>query len=242
MEEDARDNGGLRPFSTQTMPSRFPSLRRLTTAEPYRHRSLPADAPSPTSDRPSSEITFAVLYDDGPDYHLGHFDDAGSIRSGRPGSSQSYAPSFRTRDSRITSDDHEHQNLDFVANQRLLAEGYLNANDSQQQFDRYHGNSQETLAMNPLRHLDGEKGQNPFDNPPTTNPAETWCDCEEDHNAMRDVKDPSKFGNLGNIDLEAQHGPTPPTPTPLMEKEDPDAYIVRLSSIPLLPTVADIAF
>lgn len=228
MEEGARDNGGLRPFSTQTMPSRFPSLRRLTSAEPYRHRSLPADAPSPSSDRPSSEITFAVLYDDGPDYHLGHFDDAGSIRSGRPGSSQSYAPSFRTRDSRITSDDHEHQHPDFVANQRLLAEGYLNANDSQQQFDRYHGNSQETLAMNNLRHLDGEKGQNPFDTPTNANP-DTWCDCEEDHHSLRDVKDPSKFGNVGHMDLEAQHGPIPPTPTPLIEKEDPDAYIVRLS-------------
>jgi hypothetical protein len=230
MEEEAaaRENGALRPFSTQTMPSRFPSLRRLTTAEPYRHRSLPADAPSPSSDRPSSEITFAVLYDDGPDYHLGHFDDGGSIRSGRPASSQSFAPSFRTRDSRITSDDHDHlQHPDFVANQRLLAEGYLNANDSQQQFDPYHGNSQETLAMNNLRNLDAEKGQNPFMGTPNTdNPSETWCDCEEDRDSMRDVKDPSKFGNIGNIDLEAQHGPVPPTPTPLMEKEDPDAYIV----------------
>lgn len=228
MEEDARDNGGLRPFSTQTMPSRFPSLRRLTSAEPYRHRSLPADAPSPGSDRPSSEITFAVLYDDGPDYHLGHFDDAGSIRSGRPTSSQSYAPSFRTRDSRITSEDHEHHNQDFVVNQRLLAEGYLNANDSQQQFDRYHGNSQETLSMNNLRHLDLEKGQNPFETPTTETGPDAWCDCEDehDHGGLRDVKDPSKFGNIANIDLDTQHGQPPASPTPLREKEDPDAYVV----------------
>ena len=82
--------------------------------------------------------------------------------------------------------------------------------------------------MNHLRHLDGEKGQNPFDTPTNANP-DTWCDCEEDHNSLRDVKDPSKFGNVGHMDLEAQHGPIPPTPTPLIEKEDPDAYIVRLS-------------
>ena len=241
MEDDARDNGGLRPFSTATMPSRFPSLRRLTESDPYRHRSLPADGPSPNSDRPSSEITFAVLYDDGPDYHLGHFDDGGSIRSGRPGSSQSYAPSFRTRDSRVVSDDPVLHHPDFVSNQRLLAEGYLNNNDSQPQFDRYQGLSSETLAMNNLRHLDTEKGQNPFETP--ENASETWCDCEEDHNALRDVKDPAKFGNIANIDLEAQHnGPPPQTPTPLMEKDDPDAYVVRFTAFPDLLTIANIAF
>jgi hypothetical protein len=217
------------------MASRFPSLRRLNSSEPYRHRSLPAEGTSPGSDRTSSEITFAVLYDDGPDYHLGHFSDDNSIHSGRPESGASYAPSFRTRDSHITSDEHMlNTNPDFIANQRLLAEGYLNANDSTNYVDhphqpRYPTHSEETLALNTLHNAEEGKKNLTIntgmgERAVSKHSHESWCTCEEDH-APQDVKDPSRFRK----DIEAQNGP--PTPTPLLsDKRAADAHIVCLLS------------
>ena len=234
----------LRPFSQPALNSRFPSLRRLNSTEPYRHRSLPAE-PSPGSDRASSEITFAVLYDDGPDYHVGQYDDQGSMRSqqNRPDSMASFAPSFRTRDSRIPSDGHYlDRDQDFVANQRLLAEGYLNNNDSlyDQSVPRYPTQSEETLAMNTLHNSyprDEKRPLNQMMTPPLERPHskhshESWCTCEEDHGhghghgpsplppqTSTDRKDPSKF------DLERQNAPS--TPTPFLQKEKPgDQYEV----------------
>ena len=234
MEDDARDESGqglLRPLSTPIMNSRFPSLRRINSTEPYKHRSLPAEQAS-GSDRASSEVTFAVLYDDGPDYHVGHYDDEGSMhsRQGRPESQTSFAPSFRTRDSRTTSDEH---NPDFVQNQRLLAEGYLNANGSSRDYaaPRYHPNdteSQETLAMNTMRNsYNNEK--RPLSMLPTTHQSnhsrESWCTCDEDHgHSMHDRKDPDQF------DVEAQNQ-APKSPTPfLTDQKGPEQFEVR--SIP----------
>jgi len=234
MEDDSRRNSGqtLRPYSQPTMNSRFPSLRRLNSSEPYRHRSLPAE-PSPGSDRASSEVTFAVLYDEGPDYHVGHFDDQGSIRSGhhRPDSAVSYAPSFR--ESRIPSDDHYiDRNPDFVANQRLLAEGYLNNNDSSydQSAPHYPTQSEETLAMATLHNSYSSDVKRPLsmmspiaDRAISKHSHESWCTCDEDHGhavgLMQDKKDPSKF------DIEAQNGPATPTPF-LQEKKPADQFIV----------------
>ncbi|KAJ9639591.1 uncharacterized protein PV06_03052 [Exophiala oligosperma] len=230
MDDDTRSNSGntLRPLSQPAMNSRFPSLRRLNSTEPYRHRSLPAE-PSPGSDRASSEITFAVLYDDGPDYHVGHYDEEGSMQTARNGrdSMNSYAPSFRTRDSRLVSDDNYlDRNPDFVANQRLLAEGYLNSNDSfyDQSVPRYPTQSEETLAMNALHNGYGRDEKRPLsqqmtppmDRAQSKHSHESWCTCDEDHGhghglGMSDRKDPSKF------DLESQNAP--PTPTPFLPKE-----------------------
>ena len=220
MDGDARDESGqnlLRPISQPNLASRFPSLRRINSTEPYKHRSLPTEA-SPGSDRASSEITFAVLYDDGPDYHVGHMDDRGSIHSGhqRPDSVASFAPSFHTRDSRIASDEHYHdRNQDFVQNQRLLAEGYLNSNDSgyNHTSPRYHTQSEETLALNTLHNsYNNEKrlsAQTPAGE--SNHSRDSWCTCDEDHGHSMpslDRKDPRGF------DVEAQNGP--PTPTPLI--------------------------
>jgi hypothetical protein len=216
MDDDARDGSGqnlLRPLSQPTtLASRFPSLRRINSTEPYRHRSLPAE-PSPGSDRASSEITFAVLYDDGPDYHVGHMDDRGSMHSGhqRPDSAASYAPSFHTRDSEHFAD----RNPDFVSNQRLLAEGYLNSNDSSYENSgpRYPTQSEETLALNTLHnsYSNNEKrlsSQTPIME--SNHSRDSWCTCDEDHGHSMPVdrKDP------GHLDLEAQNGP--PTPTPFL--------------------------
>lgn len=243
MEDDNRSNSGqtLRPFSQPTMNSRFPSLRRLNSTEPYRHRSLPAE-PSPGSDRASSEITFAVLYDDGPDYHVGHYDDQGSMRSAqnRPDSMASFAPSFRTRDSRNVSDEHYlDRNPDFVANQRLLAEGYLNSNDSMydQSVPRYPTQSEETLAMNTLHNNPYPRDEKrsfshqmapPMDRAHSKHSHESWCTCEEDHgHGMGDRRDPTKF------DIEAQNGPA--TPTPFLPQEKPPSDQFNVSSLPPLP-------
>ena len=234
-QDDQSSNSMLRPLSQPALNSRFPSLRRLNSSEPYRHRSLPAE-PSPGSDRAESETTFAVLYDDGPDYHVGHYNDRGSMQSQqhRPDSLASYAPSFRTRDSRLVSDEqYLDRNQDFVANQRLLAEGYLNNNDSlyDQSVPRYPTQSEETLAMNTLHNSYPRDEKRPLSmmmSPPLNRPHskhshESWCTCEEDHGHGHGIqgapamsserKDPTKF------DLEAQNGPT--TPTPFLPKEKP---------------------
>src|SRR2546430_13165416 len=59
----------------------FPSLLRLNSSEPYRHRSLPPEsASSGDEDRPDSEVTFAALNDDVPDYHFGPFSDRSEER------------------------------------------------------------------------------------------------------------------------------------------------------------------
>jgi hypothetical protein len=221
MEEDARDGSGqnlLRPLSTPNLASRFPSLRRIQSTEPYKHRSLPADHQNDGSDRASSEITFAVLYDDGPEYHVGHYDQEGSIHTNnRPDSATSFAPSFRTRDSRIASDDH-----DFVANQRLLAEGYLNNQDTA--YDphrRFNTQSEETLAMNTLHnsYTPNEKRPLSIHTGPqqSQHSRESWCTCDEDHGPNMAKADPQK------VDLEKG----PPTPTPLLAKEKPDSFKVR---------------
>lgn len=228
MEEDARDGSGqnlLRPLSTPNLASRFPSLRRINSTEPYKHRSLPADQANVTdgSDRASSEITFAVLYDDGPDYHVGHYDQEGSIHSNnRPDSATSFAPSFRTRDSRIPSDDH-----DFVANQRLLAEGYLNNQDTA--YDphnrRFNTQSEETLAMNTLHNSYTPNERRPLSihtgPQQSQHSRESWCTCDEDHGhnmqpQQQQRSDPQK------IDLEKG----PPTPTPLLQEKKPDSFKV----------------
>jgi hypothetical protein len=235
MEEEGSHNGLLRPTSQPAMNSRFPSLRRLNSAEPYRHRSLPAEA-SPEGERDSSEVTFAVLYDDGPDYHVGHFDDQGSMHSARNrDSAQSFAPSFRSRDSRIVSDDHYlNRDQDFVANQRLLAEGYLNNNHNHSnhasQYDQsvpqYPTRAEETMAMNTLHNSYAQDEKRPLsqqttppgtDRGPSRHSRESWCTCDEDHGhgpASLDRKDPSKF------DVEAQNVPS--SPSPLLKKEKPE--------------------
>lgn len=140
-------------------------------------------------------------------------------------SMNSFAPSFRTRDSRVVSDDHYlDRNPDFVANQRLLAEGYLNNNDSlyDQSVPRYPTQSEETLAMNALHNTYGRDEKRPLsqqmtppmDRAQSKHSHESWCTCDEDHgHGMADRKDPAKF------DLEAQNGP--PTPTPFLPKEKP---------------------
>ena len=225
MEEDAVRDGAsqnlLRPLS-QPNASRFPSLRRVQGDEAYRHRSLPAE-PSPNgSDRASSEVTFAVLYDDGTDYHVGHYDDEGSMHSGRdrPDSQASFAPSFRTRDSRIASEELE-RNQDFVANQRLLAEGYLNSNDTAYHppSARHPMQSEETLAMNTLRNSYNTNEKRPLSlmtpgSQQTNHSRESWCTCDEDHghNMPSDAKEPSKF------DLEAQNN-QPKSPAPLLQQD-----------------------
>ena len=226
------NNNLLRPLSTPAMASRFPSLRRLNSAEPFRHRSLPADSTSPGSNRNSSEITFAVLYDDGPNYHIGHYDDEGSIHSGRPGSAASYEPSFRTRDSRVFSDEHAiDANPDFVQNERLLTERYLNNNNEThpESQTRYPLNSDDTL-MNDFHgqrtgrasHLTIHTG----DRSGSKHSHESWCTCEDDQPPQeieRDIKEPARFQR----DVEAQNGP--PTPTPfLKDPKAKDAHLVSL--------------
>ena len=188
------------------MPSRFPSLRRLNSAEPYRHRSLPAEsASSGDEDRPDSEITFAVLHDDAPDYHFGPFSDEASLGSGdRRGSASSLAPSFRTRDSRAPSI--HHYDADHIANQRLLAEGYLNSDDMSPHHSREASMSQETLAMNNLNHLGKNDSRLAIDRkalPRDRSPSrQSWCTCDDGddhHHAFRQDK-----LRLAEMDLEAQ--------------------------------------
>lgn len=232
MEDETKDESGqglLRPLSQPTMNSRFPSLRRINSTEPYKHRSLPPETSS-GSDRASSEVTFAVLYDDGPDYHVGQYDEQGSLHSGhrRPDSQTSFAPSFRSRDSRLTSNEHD---PDFVQHQRLLAEGYLNANESSTDLaaPRYptsNTGSQETLAMNTLHNSYSNNEKRPLSIVPPSQQSnhsrESWCTCDEDHGHNNDKKDPGRF------DLEAQNGP-PKSPTPfLSDQKGPASYEVSL--------------
>lgn len=221
MEEDASsNNGGLRPISQPNLASRFPSLRRLNSSEPYRHRSLPAE-PSSGSDG-GSETTFAVLYDDGPDYHVGHYDEAGSMGTGqRPESSTSFAPSFRTRDSRVFSDDHDiDRNPDLLANQRLLAEGYMNNTN-----DPYLDNpspaynqtfSQETLTSTNYNNTYGNEksGMSLYDRPVSSHSRQSWCTCDEDHGHGHGSK---PF----ETDVEGQREPS--TPTPFLSGEEKKA-------------------
>lgn len=217
MEEDANNNGGLRPISQPNLASRFPSLRRLNSSEPYRHRSLPAE-PSSGSDG-GSETTFAVLYDDGPDYHVGHYDEAGSMGTNtRPDSQTSFAPSFRTRDSRVFSDDHDiDRNPDLLANQRLLAEGYMN-NTHDPYMDNpspaYNMYSQETLTTQNTyanAYPNEKVGLHmPAERPVSAHSHQSWCTCDDDHGHGGGPKGPS-------YDVEAQKEPS--TPTPLMSEE-----------------------
>jgi hypothetical protein len=239
MDDDARDGSGqnlLRPISHPNLASRFPSLRRINSTEQYKHHSLPADpSPGSNSDRASSEITFAVLYDDGPDYHVGQMDDRGSIHSGhqRADSAASFAPSFQTRDSRLVSDEHYNgRNQDFIQNQRLLAEGYLNSNDSpyDHQGPRYPNHStqsEETLALNTLHNSypNNEKRfshQTPAQE--SSHSRDSWCTCDEDHgHSMADRKDPRQF------DVENQNVPTIPTRM-LSDRKGGNPLEVRLAS------------
>lgn len=201
MEES--QNGGLRPDSSPNLASRFPSLRRLNSTEPYRHCSLP-----PSSDE-ESETTFAVLYDDGPDYHVGRYDESGSMGTGQRNSQTSFAPSFRTRDSRVFSD--EHETPDLLANQRLLAEGYMNNNNNDPYQDHpspaYHLYSQETLATSSNR-FSNEKGT---PRPMSSHSHQSWCTCDVDGHAHEAVS--------RDRDLEAQREPSTPTPF-LQESKD----------------------
>lgn len=205
MEEDARRESGLRPFSQPLIPSRFPSLRRLNNAEPYRHRSLPAEsASSGDEDRPDSEITFAVLHDDAPDYHFGPFSDEASLGSGgRRGSASSLAPSFRTRDSRAPSI--HHYDSDHIVNQHLLADGYPNADDMLPHHSGEASMSQETLAMDTLNHLGKNDSRLAVDRkalPPPSPSRHSWCTCDDGdnhHHAFRQDK-----LRLAEMDLEAQ--------------------------------------
>ncbi|RMZ82126.1 hypothetical protein DV737_g2239, partial [Chaetothyriales sp. CBS 132003] len=216
---DAASQNLLRPLSQPTLASRFPSLRRISS-EAYRHRSVPPEAAANPvgSNRNSSEITFAVLYDDGPDYHVGQYDERGSMQSPRHrhDSEASFAPSFHTRDSRILSDDHFlERHPDYVANQRLLAEGYLNANDPS--FDvstaRYPPQAED---MSVLQHAypANEKRAFPLVSPtaPTSHSHESWCTCDEDHGHSMpvDTKEGAKF------DLEAQN-PAAKSGTPFLQ-------------------------
>jgi hypothetical protein len=188
MDEDATREGGLRPYSQPLMPSRFLSLRRLNNAESYRHRSLPADSASPGDDeRPDSEITFAVLNDDAPDYDFGPFSDEASLGSGgRRGSASSLAPSFRTRDSRVPSI--HHYDSDHIDNQRLLAEGYLS---DDMDHSREASMSQETLAINILNPLGKNDSRLAVDRkalPPRSPSRQSWCTCDDGddhHHAFR---------------------------------------------------------
>lgn len=222
MEGDAstpQPNTGLRPTSTPGMASRFPSLRRLNSSEPYRHRSLPPEVSSGSDE--GSETTFAVLYDDGPDYHVGHYDETGSIRTGqRPDSQTSFAPSFRTRDSRIFSDEHEiDRNPDILQNQRLLAEGYMNNADpymDQPMTPQFNGfMSQETLQAPhsyPSEKLAIQMAES--DRPLSSHSHQSWCTCDDDHGHAMETKGP-------NYDVEALKEPSTPTPFLTEEKKVP---------------------
>lgn len=139
-------------------------------------------------------------------------------------STQSYAPSFRTRDSRLASNDqYIDRDQDFIANQRLLAEGYLNNNNNNQSLydqsvPRYPTQSEETLAMNTLHNSyprDEKRSLNsPTDRATSKHSHDSWCTCEEDHghgHGNSDKKDPAKF------DVEAQNEPMI-TPLPGREK------------------------
>ncbi|RMZ89348.1 hypothetical protein DV736_g3436, partial [Chaetothyriales sp. CBS 134916] len=213
MEDDSGDTASqnlLRPLSQPNLASRFPSLRRINSSEAYRHRSMPPESAqnAPGSNRNSSEVTFAVLYDDGPDYHVGQYDERGSMHSQRHrhDSEASFAPSFHTRDSRIISDDHFlERHPDYVANQRLLAEGYLSANDpsSDLSANRYRPSQSEDLSALQHAYINNEKRTVSLMSPTgqTNHSHESWCTCDEDHGHSMpvDTKDPTKF------DLEAQN-------------------------------------
>ena len=223
MEGGANNNdGGLRPISQPNLASRFPSLRRLNSSEPYRHRSLPAE-PSPGSDG-GSETTFAVLYDDGPDYHVGHYDEEASMgTSHRPESQTSFAPSFRTRDSRVFSDDHDiDRNPDLLANQRLLAEGYMNSNDPYRDHPspQFNYHSQETLTSNNYTNgYPNEKSALAMPEPHrplSSHSHQSWCTCDDDHGHGHGFDSKNN-----NFDVEAQKEPSTPTPFLQDEKKGP---------------------
>ena len=214
MAEDARRaDGPSRPYST---PRR--TLPRLNSTEPYRHRSLPAPD-SPTSRRSSGEVTFAVLYDDGPDYTIGHIDEAGSIRSGRPQSMISNAPSYRSRNSMDYS---AHNNWPLTdATTRLSANhaamGLSGVSEGGLSM------SQETLALNDLRTSRDSKDPSmksamlqPLGTGPSRHSlAPTYCTCHEDHDTMSSMKK-EDYVPLQDVDMEAQKpeaGASPPGPS-----------------------------
>lgn len=210
MEEENKGSDTLRPYSSLT--GRFPSLRRTASTEPYRHTPV-ATAQSPTSEGGNSDVTFAVLYDDGPDYHMGYCDDVGSLRSGhrRDTSIGSLAPSFRTRDSRIVSDDQD-RHPDFIANQRLLAEGFLNSKESLDMVPKYPSQSTETLPMNNMSNgypseKQGFTAHSPHTERTGHSSHESWCTCDDE------ILQPSQSTkDITKIDLEAQNEPQTPKP------------------------------
>ena len=233
MEEDANsNNGGLRPISQPNLASRFPSLRRLNSSEPYRHRSLPAE-PQSGSDG-GSETTFAVLYDDGPDYHVGHYDEGSTFGSGqRPDSQTSFAPSFHTRDSRVFSDDHDvDRNPDLLANQRLLAEGYMNNSDPYRDHPSpvFNISSQETLtSTNYYNNYANEKSSlamREADRPLSSHSHQSWCTCDDDHGH-------GIATNTFERDIEGQREPS--TPTPFLTPEEKKASAEASTSGPKGP-------
>lgn len=138
----------------------------------------------------------------------------------RPDSSTSFAPSFRTRDSRVFSDDHDiDRNPDLLANQRLLAEGYMNSNDP------YHDHpspaynqtfSQATLtSTNYNNNYGNEKsGMSLYDRPVSSHSHQSWCTCDDDHGHSQGSK---PF----DTDVEGQREPA--TPTPFLSGEEKKA-------------------
>ena len=208
MEGENQDE--LRPVSQ--LASRFPSLRRLKSTEPYQHQSLSASQ----SDE-EAETTFAVSYDDGPEYHVGHY-ESGSTDTSQRHSQTSFVPSFRTRDSRVFSDEHEASDL--LANQRLLAEGYMN-NDSNDPYSdhptpAYHLYSQETLATNNYSNdCSNEKGaqsMNGSQRPMSSHSHQSWCTCDDDHGHVRSER------KNQDVDIEAQKEPSTPTAIPFLQE------------------------
>ena len=162
---------------------------------------------SPQSGRSSSEITFAVLYDDGPDYTIGHFSDNGSIHSGRPSSMMSNAPSYRSRQSVDMhasnwplSQDHQAANAALGLN--------LSARDAMR--------SEETLALNTLQTTrDSKHDAAPMrlsGVPSRLSAAPTYCTCHEDmeRSNRTSMKKDHDYHSLRHSDIENQ---TPTVPT-----------------------------
>lgn len=215
MEDSSEPSTTSRPFSLPPVASRFPSLRRNEGREAYRHRSLPPQTASPSASGESQEATFAVLYDDGPDYHVGYCDESGSLRSGhnRDLSESSLSPTFNTSGSRSNSGQQPRQ-PNFVTNQRLLAEGFLNSKESLEMVPKYPV-SQETLNMQNLTNSYSAEKSRQF-NPAMWNdehgrrighgPNESWCSCDEDHDSPKQEEDITK------VDLEAQRQAVAPSP------------------------------
>ena len=199
MSSGRRPDGPSRPTSQPAFTTQ--QAARINSAEPYRHRSLPPGESPGGSNRPSSEQTFAVLYDDAGDYQMGHYDDKGSIKSGRPGSMQSVAPSYRSRGSVEyhahnwpLSQDHQH------------AQAALGMDLAAMNHSRNPSTSEETLALTDMKNNYAKQDYERLNNASRN----TFCTCHDDHDRGSKAFG-HDYASLHEVDME--HGHTPATPT-----------------------------